>query len=63
MVLGDHGRRVLYPMTFSQKLASFPWSKWYNSSMYFRAFCATGLTLAGVWSVILLKGKSSFILS
>ncbi|CAF0937512.1 unnamed protein product [Brachionus calyciflorus] len=56
MVLGDHGRRVLYPMSLSQQFAAFPWKRLYGNSMYFRAFCATGLTLATGWAYIILKG-------
>lgn len=62
MVLGDHGRRVLYPMSLSQHIASFPWRKFYHNSMYFRAFCATGLALATGWTYVILKGMPTLII-
>lgn len=57
MVLGDHGRKILYPMTISQQFAHFPWKKVYQNSMYFRAFCATGLAFGLGWTYIILKGN------
>jgi hypothetical protein len=58
MVLGDHGRNFLYPLTLTQRFASFPWAKMYTNSLYFRAFSATGVVLASAWAYIILKGKS-----
>lgn len=58
MVLGDHGRKVLYPLTLSQRIATFPWAKMYKNSLYFRAFSATGLVLASAWAYIILKGSN-----
>lgn len=58
MVLGDHGRKFLYPYTLSQKFAHFPWKKLYNNSMYFRALCGTGVALSAGWLLVILKGKT-----
>ncbi len=57
MVLGDHGRKVLAPMTLTQEFAMFPWSKFYKNSTYFRFFCGTGLALATGWAYIVLRGN------
>ena len=59
MVLGDHGRKILAPMTMSQKFAHFPWAKMYHNSMYFRAMCGVGLVFAAGWSYILVRGTTS----
>jgi len=60
MPLGDHGRKLLTPLTGVQKLASFPWGKYYKSSMYFRAWCGTALGIASVWTYIALKGNQEY---
>ena len=60
MPLGDHGRKLLTPLTGVQKLAAFPWGKYYRSSMYFRAWCGTALTIASVWTYIALKGNKKY---
>ena len=56
MVLGDHGRKVLYPMNFIQRFATFPWARYYQGSMYFRAASACGLAVASTWLYVLVKG-------
>ena len=57
MVLGDHGRKVLTPLTVTQSFARFPWAKFYKNSLYFRAMCGTGVVVASAWAYIILKGK------
>ena len=57
MVLGDHGRKLLVPLTLTQQFAHFPWGKYYRNSMYFRAWCGTALGLSAVWAYILATGN------
>jgi hypothetical protein len=53
MVLGDHGRKVLHPMTPFQRVALFPYGKLYKHSMYFRAICGVGVAVAAGWIYVI----------
>ena len=58
MTLGDHGRKVLYPMTISQKFYSFPWKRYYQNSLYFRYVCGCATFVGATWAYVLLRGNT-----
>jgi hypothetical protein len=58
MVLGEHGRRLLRPMTPLQCAVAFPWKRLYNHSIYFRMFSRVTVGMFCVWGYIGYKGKS-----
>ena len=45
MVYGDHGRKVLAPMTSMNSFAMFPFKEFYSKLLHFRVLCRTGVTL------------------
>ena len=45
MVYGDHGRKILAPMTSANHFAIFPFKEFYSKLLHFRVLCRTGLTL------------------
>ena len=57
MVLGDHGRKFLAPMTFSQKVYAFPYAQFYKRQLYFRAMCGSGIVLTGFLGWLMYKGN------
>ncbi len=59
MVLGDHGRKVLYPMSLAQRFAVFPWKRYYQNSLYFRSVCWCASVVGVGWVYVLAKGIGS----
>jgi hypothetical protein len=59
MVLGQHGRRFLYPLTATQRVVSFPWKKLYNQSLYFRMVARVSVFTAAAWAYADIKGFSN----
>ncbi len=45
MVYGDHGRKVLHPMTTANYLAIFPFKEFYSKLLHFRILMRTGAVL------------------
>jgi hypothetical protein len=57
MVLGSHGRRLLYPMTPLQGVLTLPWSKLYKQSLYFRTVANVFVGTLAIYGYIGYKGK------
>lgn len=57
MVLGNHGRRLLYPMTPLQGVLTLPWSKLYKQSLFFRTMTNVFAGTLAVFGYVGYKGK------
>ena len=62
MVLGDHGRKLLRPLTPFQTFISFPWKRLYNHSIYFRQLSKIGVGVFLVWTYVGFKGEMKKLL-
>ena len=57
MVLGQHGRRFLVPLTATQRLVSFPWKKLYHQSLLFRMLSRVSVGTVAAWAYVDISGS------
>jgi hypothetical protein len=57
MVLGEHGKTVLRPMTLAQHFYSFPWKRFYNNSLYFKSVCGVAAVVGSFWAYAIVRGE------
>ena len=58
MVYGDHGRKLLYPLSMANHAAKFPFKEFYAKSLHFRVMCRTAaVLLVGYGYVAYTMGK------
>lgn len=63
MVYGDHGRKLMHPLTTMNRLAVFPFSEFYSKLLHFRIFMRTGaVLLAGYGYFAFKQGKQLYVL-
>lgn len=55
MVYGDHGRKLLHPLTTLNRVAVFPWAEFYSKLLHFRIFMRTGAVLAAGYGYFAFK--------
>lgn len=55
MVYGDHGRKILHPMTSANYFAMFPFKEFYSKLLHFRVLMRTGVVLLAGYSFFAYK--------
>lgn len=60
MVYGDHGRKLLHPMTTMNRLATFPFSEFYSKLLHFRVMMRTGAILMAGYGYFAYKQGNNF---
>ena len=61
MVYGDHGKKIMHPFTFLNKVALFPFGEFYSKLVHFRLMARTSAVICVAYTYFAYKqGKFKF---